>query len=181
LPQIRHSLAALSTPLLDRRAIEHLFGLGPRQANNLLRSLPGHTLGTSSVISREELLSQLDQMATPRAQAAELARHTSVLEELDRLRSAPRVRRLPAPPRPAPHRTSLPTGVRIPAPGQMTIPFTSPEELLGHLLVLAQSAAKDFAAFAAALHADDTAVAPPPSGAPNERPNKEMEQEARDG
>ena len=41
LDRIRASAAALPSPFLDRRAVEKLFHLGPRQANNLMRSLGG--------------------------------------------------------------------------------------------------------------------------------------------
>ena len=61
-----------------------------------------------------------------------------------------------APRRPSlPHRLAAPTPPFRPAsasrPRGLTISFTSPEDLLGQVMGLAQSAAGDFAAFAAGL------------------------------
>ena len=66
---------------------------------------------------------------------------------------APGVKR---PARPSlPHRLAAPTPPFRPAsacrPRGLTISFTSPEDLLGRVMGLAQSAAGDFAAFAAGL------------------------------
>ena len=150
LGKIRHTVSTLSAPFLDRPAMERLFGVQSRQANNLMRGLGGYRVGPATVISREDLLLQLDQLAGPRGYAAEATRKSRVVEELDLLRSAARPRRVPSPPRRSVG-SSLPDGVRLSAPGQMTIAFSSPEDLLGRVLGLAQAASANFAAFASAL------------------------------
>ncbi len=163
LGKIRHTVSTLSAPFLDRPAMERLFGVQSRQANNLMRGLGGYRVGPATVISREDLLLQLDQLAGPRGYAAEATRKSRVVEELDGLRSARRPRRVPAPPRPSHQKTSLPDGVRLPAPGQMTIAFSSPEDLLGRILALAQAASSNFAAFAATLNCEPLAAPAPAS------------------
>lgn len=150
LRKIHHTVSALSAPFLDRPTVERLFGVKARQANNLMRGLGGYRIGPATVISREDLLLQLDKLAGPRGYAAEATRKSRVVEELDVLRTASRPRRVAPAPRPS-HRSSLPAGVSILVPGQMTILFSSPEDLLTHILGLAQSASTNFAAFAAAL------------------------------
>ena len=157
LPTLRRTLAAMTaTPWLDRPAIERLFGLRARQANYLMRTLPGRRLGTSVVIDRDALLAHLDTLAEPRGlAAAPTQRKASVLEAIQELRAAPRPRAiapvLPAPPPPGAKGTSLPSGVQLTAPGELTLAFASPEQLLGQILALAQAASAHFAGFAQSL------------------------------
>jgi hypothetical protein len=150
LNKIRASIASLPSPFLDRLAIEQLFGVKTRQANNLMRGLGGYRIGPAAVVGREDLLLKLDQMAGPRGYAAQIERKSRVVEALDALRSEARPRRVSPPP---PHRPNspLPAGTRISAPGVLTISFTTPEDLLGRVMGLAQSAAADFTAFEAGL------------------------------
>ena len=70
LNNIRTSIAALPSPFLDRPAIEKLFGVKRRQANNLMRGLGGYRIGRAAVVGREDLLLKLDQMAGPRGYLA---------------------------------------------------------------------------------------------------------------
>ena len=153
LNNIRTSIAALPSPFLDRPAIEKLFGVKRRQANNLMRGLGGYRIGHAALVGREDLLLKLDQMAGPRGYLAQIERKSRVVEALDALRSEARPRRVSPPPA---RRTSspLPDGARISAPGELTISFTSPEDLLGRVMGLAQSAAGDFSGFAAGLDFD---------------------------
>jgi hypothetical protein len=159
LPTIRRTLTAMTaTPWLDRRAIERLFGLRARQANYLMRAVPGRRLGTAVVIEREALLAHLDRLdmgerrgAVRAAASSPVARKASVLEAIDALRREQRPRRVSPPPPPPGANTSLPAGVRVAAPGELTLAFASPEELLGRILGLAQAAAADFADFATSL------------------------------
>jgi hypothetical protein len=152
LPQIRRTIAAMTaTPFLDRPAIERLFGVRARQANYLMRGLGGYKTGTSSVVNREDLLLKLDQMAAPRGvPSAEMQRKTRVVETLDALKRNVRPRRI-CPPPPRLTTDPLPPGARISAPGELTILFSSPDDLLGRIMFLLQSANSDFASFADGL------------------------------
>ena len=153
LDRIRASVATLPSPFVDRQAVEKLFHLGPRQANNLMRSLGGYKIGPSAVVSREDLLLKLDDLAGKRGYQAQITRKARVVEALDEVRSQARPRRIAPPPARQPG-SALPEGARISAPGELTITFSSPEDLLGRVLGLAQSASGNFAAFAAGLKDD---------------------------
>ena len=100
--QIRTSVAALPSPFLDRPAIEKLFGVKRRQANNLMRGLGGYRIGHAALVGREDLLLKLDQMAGPRGYLAQIERKSRVVETLDALRSEARPRRVSPPPLAAP-------------------------------------------------------------------------------
>jgi hypothetical protein len=152
LPQIRRTIASMTaTPFLDRPAIERLFGVRARQANYLMRGLVGYKTGTSSVVNREDLLLKLDQMATPGGvPSAEIQRKARVVETLDALKRNVRPRRI-CPPPPRLTADPLPPGARISAPGELTILFSSPDDLLGRIMFLLQSANSDFASFADGL------------------------------
>ena len=161
LHNIRSAVEGLPAPFLDRPAIERLFTVGRRQANYLMRSLGGYLVGQSALISREALLEKLDELAGKRGYLAQAQRRARVVEALDDLRREARPRRVSAPPARRAN-SSLPEGVCLSAPGELTIYFTSPEDLLGRVMALAQSAAGDYAAFTAGL-----AEKPDPGPAPN--------------
>ena len=150
LTQIRAAVASLPTPFLDRPAVERLFGLRRRQANYLMAGLAGYRVGPAAVVAREALLAKLDELGGERATGAQALRKARVVEALDELRGQARPRKISAPPPRRPG-SALPEGARISAPGELTLLFSTPEDLLGRLMGLAQSAASDFAAFAAAL------------------------------
>jgi len=156
LARIRFAAASLPSPFLDRPAIEQLFGLRRRGANYLMATLAGYRIGPSSVISREALLLKLDEVGGERATRGQALRKARVIETLDELRSQARPRKISAPPPRRPD-SALPAGVRVSAPGELTLLFSTPEDLLGRLMGLAQSAAGDFAAFAAALEMEGQA------------------------
>jgi hypothetical protein len=147
---IRRTLTSLPSPYLDRPAVEKLFGVKARQANHLMRSLGGYRIGQAVVVSREELLTKLDALAGLRGYLAQAQRKARVVDTLDALRDMGRPRPIAMPP-PRSAGASLPDGARLTAPGELTIAFANPEELLGCLMALAQSAAGDYAGFAAGL------------------------------
>jgi hypothetical protein len=150
LAKIRATVASLPSPFLDRPAVERLFGLRRRGANYLMASLAGYRIGPAAVVSRETLLAKLDELGAERATRGQSLRKARVVEALDELRSQARPRKISAPPPRRPG-SALPEGARISAPGELTLLFSTPEDLLGRLMGLAQSAAGDFAAFTAAL------------------------------
>jgi len=151
LPHIRRTLAAMDSPIIDRAVIERLFSIKRRQANYIMSKLGGYVSGSSVVIRREDLLLKLTDLAGSRGvPKAETQRKARVIEALNAVKSAPRPRRIPAPP-PRRPRDPLPAGVSISAPGEMRIVFSSPETLLSTILGVVQSASADFANFAAGL------------------------------
>jgi hypothetical protein len=152
IPVIRRTLVAMTaTPFLDRPTVQRLFGVRARQANNIMQKLEGYKVGPAKVIDRQNLILQLDLLAGHRGVAlAETKRKSRVIEVLDDLRHEARPRRVtPPPPRPA--NIPLPACIHISAPGQLAISFSSPEDLLGSIMALAESASSDFARFARGL------------------------------
>lgn len=158
--KIRSAVRALPSPFLDRPVVERLFSVRSRQANNLMRALGGYRIGQAAVVGREELLAMLDEASGMQECTVQIQRKTRVVEALDALRGEARPRRIATPPALRPD-SPLPEGVRISAPGELTIFFNSPEDLLGRMMGLAQSATGDFAAFSAGL------VLKAPQTAPN--------------
>jgi len=151
LKEIRAELGRLPAPFLDRPAVGKLFGLRPRQANYLMRKMGGgYRIGRATVLDRLELLARLDGLSGARESTAASSRQARVVEALDEMRRTARPRRIDPPPPPVAGR-ALPDGARVSARGELTLSFASPEQLLGLVLSLAQSAAGDFAAFTASL------------------------------
>jgi hypothetical protein len=149
LDDIRQSLTDMDVPVIDRPTIEQLFGVGRRQANNLIRVHHGYQVGTSKVVARDKLLAGLERMGAHRGVAtAETTRKSRLIEALEAIQRRPRPRRIvPPPPPPRPASTSLPPGFTVSAPGELKLEFSTPEELLGRIQSLLEAAVKDFASF----------------------------------
>lgn len=157
IPAIRDTLARLDQPLLDRAAIETLFGLGRRQAIRLLAALGGHQAGKTFLVTREALLEYLDALATRRPIATEIARRTRVRDALLALEgeartSVPSARQekalaMPVATPPPTGQKGWPEGVSVEPPGEIRIRFETAEELLGRIFALTEDAAADFEAF----------------------------------
>ena len=149
LDDIRQSLTDMDVPVIDRPTIEQLFGVGRRQANNLIRIHHGYQVGASKVVARDKLLAGLEKMGAHRGVAtAETKRKSRLIEALEAVQRKPRPRRIvPPPPPPRPSSSSLPPGFAITAPGELRLQFSTPEELLGRIQSLLEAAVKDFASF----------------------------------
>lgn len=159
LDDIRQSLTDMDAPVIDRPTIERLFGVGRRQANNLIRIHHGYQVGTSKVVARDKLLAGLEKMGAHRGVAtAETMRKSSLIEALEAIQRRPRPRRIPPPP-PRPASTSLPPGFTVSAPGELRLQFSTPEELLGRIQSLLEAAVKDFASFELCLEPPALGVA----------------------
>jgi hypothetical protein len=161
LDDIRQSLTDMDAPVIDRPTIERLFGVGRRQANNLMRIHHGYQLGTSKVVARDKLLAGLEKMGAHRGVAtAETKRKSRLIEALEAVQRKPRPRRIvPPPPPPRPSSSSLPPGFAITAPGELRLQFSTPEELLGRIQSLLEAAVKDFASFELSLEPPSLGVA----------------------
>ncbi len=152
LPKIRRRLEDMDDSVpLDRKAIEGLFGLKPRQANYLMNKFQGYAVGQSTALTRSDLLQRIDELAAPGGVAAakiqEKRRAVSFFKAEGRKVRPPRIPPPPVKLTPA----ALPTGMRLVGHGQLLTEYSSPEELLSRHLALSQSAIADFASFAASL------------------------------
>jgi hypothetical protein len=149
--------AETAPPLLDRAAIETLFGLRRRQAIALLHRFPGYQLGRTFVVPRESVIEFLARQPTcERLEQAE-AQKQRVAEFLGEARQALTLPRISLP---LPTKLSeitfagLPPGIEL-TPGRLSIQFESATGLLEKLFALAQAFANDFESLEAALAAAD--------------------------
>ena len=88
-------LADIRLPVIDRAAVERLFGLRRRQAIELLNRLGGYQAGRTFVIGREQLIAQLDSIAAGaeyQQEAARRERLTASIEKIQRTRQSEAVR-----------------------------------------------------------------------------------------
>jgi hypothetical protein len=153
IPKIRRTVTSMTTtPMFDRQAIQALFGVKARSANNLMNRLGGYPIGGAHAVSRESLLERLDGLAGT-ALSAEAERKAKVVDAIDQLRRQAGPRRVKAPDLPPPKRgvSQLPSNVQITAMGEMIIRYASPEEFLGVINAFAQFAVDDYASFADSL------------------------------
>ena len=155
IPKIRRTVTAMTnTPMFDRQAIQLLFGVKARSANNIMTRLGGYQIGGAHAVSREMLLEKLDALggseATTQPEAERKARVVEAIERLRRDAGPRRVQPLAVPVSKS-GTSAMPSNARVSAPGEMVIRYSSPEEFLGVINAFAQSAVNDYASFADAL------------------------------
>jgi len=144
----------LPSPVIDRAMIEQIFGLRRRQAIRLMASLEGHKVGCAYIVERAHLLSQLSELVRSRPVRREQHRKRQVLDVLSELQQEATARTTHVP-RPEPglsdQSSALPEGILLARPGEISIAFRSPEELLSRVLALSEAAARDYPKFARML------------------------------
>jgi hypothetical protein len=143
-----------NTPMFDRQAIQLLFGVKARSANNIMKRLGGYQIGGAHAVSREMLLEKIDDLGgSEAATQPEGERKARVVEAIERLRRDVGSRRVQplAVPASKSGTTALPLNARVTAAGEMVIRYSSPEEFLGVINAFAQSAVNDYASFADSL------------------------------
>jgi hypothetical protein len=156
IPRISRVLAVLEdhpTPLLDRRAIERVFQVSPRQALRILVQLGASELGKNLVISRDELISRLRSVAageTAQYERRRLRRLAQTLTDLEVQTQAQRVTIAASPQAHQMKVASLPANVHL-TPGRLEIVFATPEDLLTCLFELSQAIANDYSVFESRL------------------------------
>jgi hypothetical protein len=85
IPEIRSMLADAGLPVIDRAVVERLFGLGRRQAIELMHEFGGYQAGRTFLIGCDQLIAQLDAMAAGSEYRQEVARREKLTATLDRL------------------------------------------------------------------------------------------------
>ena len=149
IPEIRWMLAEARLPVIDRAAVQRLFGLERRQAIALLHRLGGFQAGRTFLISREQLIVQLDALAATgeyQQEAARRERVAAAIEGIERRRQTEAARILVSREVFDSRIQNLEPGVRL-GPGKLEIEFAGPEDLLRKLFGLAQAVAHDYAGF----------------------------------
>ena len=158
LAHIRATLVAWPASVLDRAAIEQLFGLKRRSAIHLLAALDGYKVGKTYVVERATLLTRLDEIAGPKIERAAVQRRIQVRNHLREMKvhAKPRLIRIEPLPPAQPGGHGLPAGVTLESTpeddgSRMVFAYHSAKELLGQVYALATAAATDYAAFEEAL------------------------------
>lgn len=149
IPEIRSMLADIRLPVIDRAAIEQLFGLGRRQAIELLNTFGGYQAGRTLLIGRDQLIARLDAIADSgdlRQEAARRERLAVTVENVRRTRESEAVRIPISPEIFSTRMRTLAAGVQL-RPGKLEIEFAGTEDLLRKLFGLAQAVANDYAGF----------------------------------
>ena len=144
---IRRQLDAIQEPLLDRRAVEAVFGIANTDAQRIMRRAGAWKLGKQLVVYRFRLLAWLNEIESGRDFREEEARRESLEVQFERFRREIRGRRVRILPMPEVDTIAgLPGGIKL-GKGRLEIEFFGTEDLLKHLWVLSQAVAKDFLRF----------------------------------
>jgi len=140
--------AADDLPFLDREAVERLFAVRRRRAQQLMRQWGGFQTGKSWLVDRREVLAALERLAQGQEFEGEWRRKTRVAQALEAAHrdAAARRVRIAAPAQAPAGLADLPPGIRL-QPGELHIEFRDAEELLRRLLELAQAIGRDYARF----------------------------------
>ena len=137
-------------PVLDRPAIEKLFGVRRRQAIRLLGAAKGYQVGKTFIVDRQTLVEFLENLeksgAAPEARARK-RRVALAINEVASYAQAQKVQVHAGPDALRRQPAGLPTAIDLVAPGKLQIQFRSAEDLLARIVDLAAAATNDFAAF----------------------------------
>ena len=149
LAQIRSMLAEVQLPVIDRAAVEQLFGLRRRQAIALMNHFGGYQAGRTLLIARDQLIGQLDAIADGedfQRESARRERLAATVESVRRTRESEAVRIPVSPAIFSSRMANLGSDVQL-RPGRLEIEFAGTEDLLRTLFALAQAIANDYAGF----------------------------------
>ncbi len=163
LGEIKGALRRIEDPVLDRTAIEQLFGVKKRQAIELMKEMDPELVGGAFVVPRERVAVFASAGQRTRAASIDHVRRVRVSEALEEARRDLAARAVKVPLSPtvrAATLDTLPETVRIER-GELRILFTDAGELLQQLFALSQAIGRDFPAFERMLDRE-----PPGASAP---------------
>jgi hypothetical protein len=165
-PEILAELQAPGAPpFLDRSLVEKLFRLRRRRAIDLLCLVGGYKLGKTYLAPREAVVRFLEQPPRRSAAAQESCRFEQVQLALGEARHELAQHRILVPDVPGVEFAGLPDGIRF-QPGQLTLSFEQPAELIEKLIALAQALTNDYETFERSLAAQTPAPQAGAVGAP---------------
>jgi hypothetical protein len=152
--EIATELAASPQPYVDRATVERLLRVGPRRAQQILAALPSATtMGSSTVVGRNELLAHLQRLANGDDIDLERRRRQKLAAALlDPGRATSPVILEQAP---EPQPLGELEGVHL-EPGRLTVEFSSPKQALERLFALATAIQGDFEGFMASSARSNT-------------------------
>lgn len=137
-------------PVLDRVAIEELFGVKRRQAIRLLGAARGYQVGKTFIVDRQaviDYLQDLENSGAPPEARARKRRVALAISEVASYAEAQRVQIRTSPDALRRRPADLPTAIDLVAPGKLQISYSTAEDLLARLVELAAAATNDFPAF----------------------------------
>ena len=149
LPEILAALRVLDVPVVDRAAIQRLFGFRRRRAVQFMHQLDGYQAGHSFLVDRLQLIAQLEVLQNGECFHRESRRRTNLEETVEQARRHAVATRVKIPVAPGTWNTrfhALPAGIRL-EPGTLRVEFRDPQELLQKLFALSQAMANDFEEF----------------------------------
>ena len=158
IPSIVAALSQMEAPVVDRAVCESLFGVRRRRAIELLARFGGYRSANTLLVSRVELIEQLQLIQADPGTEREVRRKERLAEQIVRLqhhRAAANVRIPVARDVHSRRVRDLPEGIRLEA-GRLMIEFAGAEQLLSRLYELSQAAANDFEAFRATAETAST-------------------------
>jgi hypothetical protein len=148
-PEILVALRVLDVPVVDRAAIQRLFGFQRRRAIQFMHELDGYQAGHSFLVDRLRLIAQLEVLQNGDAFHQESRRRTNLEETAEHARRHAVATRVKIHLKPDTWNTrihALPAGIRL-EPGSLKVDFRDPQELLQKLFALSQAIANDFEQF----------------------------------
>jgi hypothetical protein len=148
-PEILAELRALDVPVLDRAAIQRLFGFQRRRAIQVMHELDGYQAGHSFLVDRLSLIARLEVLQNGDDFHRESRRRMRLEETVEGIRRhavAAGVKIRVEPDAWDTRINSLPAGIRL-EPGSLRVEFRNPQELLQKLFALSQAIARDFEQF----------------------------------
>jgi hypothetical protein len=149
LPEILVALRVLDIPVVDRAAIQRLFGFQRRRAIQFMHQLDGYQAGHSFLVDRLRLIAQLEVLQNGDDFHQESRRRMKLEETVEHARRHAVATRMKIHVEPDVWKArmhALPAGIRL-EPGSLKVEFCGPQELLQKLFALSQAMANDFEQF----------------------------------
>ena len=149
IPEICAALAEIDVAVVDRSAVERLFGLRRRQAINVLIRFGAYQLGRTFLIERQKLIEQLEALRASDDCQCEVARRERMSAEIERIQRTRRGESVRIPVTEDVFSTSMRTlspEVQL-RPGKLEVEFAGAEDLLRKLFCLSQCVANDYTNF----------------------------------
>ena len=145
LTEVIEVLEQFPSRLLDRAHIQQLFATGPRQATRIFRRLGAQMSGGALVMERQQCLDRLRELAAGNDVVFEQRRRERFAEQIEQARREIRSRRvaIPMPETRVERLAELPAEIEF-RPGELRVRFSTPMELLQHLVRLSQALAEDW-------------------------------------
>src|SRR5207244_8749854 len=127
LPEILAALRVLDIPVVDRAALQRLFGFRRRRAIQFMHELDGYQAGHSFLADRLRLIAQLEVLQNGDGYRQESRRRMNLEETVERARrQATRVKIQVEPGAWNSRIHTLPAGIRL-EPGSLSVEFGDPQ------------------------------------------------------